>query len=138
MFGPLCSSPGSAMEPLFQISLAEWSLHRALEAGEVAHLDFPRIARDDYDIGAVELVNTFFKERVANQSYLNDFKRRADDAGVKTLLIMCDHEGDLGDPKASRRDQAIDSHFAWVEVAAFLGCHSIRVNARSSGNPAEQ
>ncbi|MDI1290395.1 MAG: twin-arginine translocation signal domain-containing protein, partial [bacterium] len=28
-------------EPLFKISLAEWSLHRALFAKELDHLDFP-------------------------------------------------------------------------------------------------
>ena len=31
--------------PLFKISLAEWSLHRALFAKKITNLDFPRLAK---------------------------------------------------------------------------------------------
>ena len=123
---------------MFKISLAEWSLHRALEAGKLDHLDFPKVARRDFDIEAIELVNTFFKDKVADQKYLTEFKRRANDAGVKTLLIMCDHAGDLGDPDAAKRTQAIENHIKWLEATRFLGGHSIRVNARPSTDTQEQ
>lgn len=123
---------------LFKISLAEWSLHRALESGRLNHLDFPKFTREEFGIEAIELVNTFFKDKVTDQKYLAEFKRRADDAGVKSLLIMCDHEGDLGDPDSAKRAQAIENHVKWLEAAKFLGCHSIRVNARSSGSEQEQ
>ena len=126
------------MSPLFKISLAEWSLHRALESGQLDHLDFPNATRRDFDIEAVELVNTFFKDKARDQKYLSEFKRRAADAGVKTLLIMCDHEGDLGDPDIARRAQAVDSHVQWLETTKYLGGHSIRVNARSVGPDEEQ
>jgi sugar phosphate isomerase/epimerase len=33
---------------------------------------------------------------------------------------------------------AVDNHKRWVEWAKYLGCHSIRVNAYSSGTPDEQ
>jgi sugar phosphate isomerase/epimerase len=124
--------------PLFKISLAEWSLHRALESGALDHLDFPRVTRQDLGIEAVELVNTFFKDKATDQKYLAEFKRRADDFGIKTLLIMCDREGDLGDPDDATRLQAIENHVKWLEAARFLGCHSIRVNARSAGDEQEQ
>ncbi len=60
-------------------------------------------------------------------------KSRADDLGVKSLLIMCDNEGRLGDPDEKKRIKAVENHFKWVEAAKFLGCHSIRVNAASEG-----
>ena len=126
------------MSLLFKISLAEWSLHRALESKQLDHLDFPAIARRDFDIEAIELVNTFFKDKARDQKYLGEFKRRADDAGVKTLLIMCDHEGDLGDPDVAKRAEAVENHVQWLEAAKFLGGHSIRVNARSTGPEQEQ
>ena len=47
-------------EPLFGISLAQWSLHKALYDGELDNLDFPRVARREYGIDAVEYVNSFF------------------------------------------------------------------------------
>jgi sugar phosphate isomerase/epimerase len=34
--------------------------------------------------------------------------------------------------------EAVQNHFKWVDAAAFLGCHSIRVNAQSSGSRDEQ
>ena len=65
-------------------------------------------------------------------------KVRADDLDVKSLLIMCDSEGDLGDPDPKKRTKSIENHYKWVRAAKFLGCHSIRVNARSSGAYDEQ
>ena len=58
---------------------------------------------------------------------------RANDNGIINLLIMCDAEGDLGDPDKVKRKQSVENHYKWVNAAKYLGCHSIRVNARSSG-----
>jgi sugar phosphate isomerase/epimerase len=127
-----------SLTPRFQISLAEWSLHRTLFKGKLDHLDFPKTAKVDFGIEAIELVNQFFMTRARDQKYLARFKKRAADFGVRTLLIMCDHEGDLGHRIEANRRQAVENHYKWVEAAKFLGCHSIRVNARSSGRPADQ
>jgi len=125
-------------EPLFRISLAEWSLHRALDSGTLDHLDFPLVARRDYGIEAVEYVNTFFRGRGTDERYLAELKARAADHGVKSLLIMCDDEGAIGDPDPAARTRTIENHFKWLDAAAVLGCHSIRVNAQSQGSDAEQ
>jgi sugar phosphate isomerase/epimerase len=128
----------AAREPLFKISLAEWSLHRALFGKKLDHLDFPKTAKQDYGIEAIELVNQFFKDKAKDQKYLADFKKRSDDLGVGILLIMCDDEGALGDPDAAKRKRAVENHHKWAEAAKFFGCHSIRVNAQSSGSYDEQ
>lgn len=127
-----------AAAPLFGISLAEWSLHRTLWAGQMSNLDFPVVTRTDYGLDGVEYVNSFFKDRARDRQYLTDLKQRADDHGVRSLLIMCDGEGALGDPDTAARVQAVENHYRWVDAAQFLGCHSIRVNAQSSGSPEEQ
>ena len=125
-------------KPLFQISLAQYSLHRMLFAGELQTIDFPGFARRRFDIEAVEYVNTFFKDKPQDRAYLDRLSRRCADNGVKSLLIMVDGEGDLGDPDSGRRTVAIEQHLKWLEAARRLGCHSIRVNARSQGTPEEQ
>jgi L-ribulose-5-phosphate 3-epimerase len=135
LFSNGCSLLGRAPEPPFEISLAEWSLHRALYDGELDNLDFPRVTRDDYGLDAVEYVSSFFKDKAEDSSYLSDLKARADDHGVRSLLIMCDGEGALGDPDDAARTTAVENHYRWVEAAKYLGCHSIRVNARSEGTP---
>lgn len=129
---------GKGTTSRFQISLAEWSLHKALQAGELDNLDFPKIAKETFGLDAVEWVNQFFfvpNDKLGyqpkDQAYLAEMKRRADDLGVKSLLIMCDRVGNLGDPSEDKRAASVEGHFAWVEAAKFLGCHSIRVNARS-------
>ncbi len=127
-----------AGEPLFKISLAQWSLHRALNAGELDALDFARTTKIDYGLDAIEYVNSFFKDKAEDSNYLGELKQRADDHGVRSLLIMCDGEGALGDPDDAERRRTIENHYRWVEAAKYLGCHSIRVNARSEGTPAEQ
>ena len=145
----------AAVEPLFKISLAQWSLHRSffgdslsqgfgpfvetlhsdnyrsLLAGALNPMDFARIARRDYGIDGVEYVNTFFFDRARDMDYLREMKTVAEGEGVQSLLIMCDAEGNLGDPDESQRAQAVENHHKWVEAAKFLGCHSIRVNAGS-------
>jgi sugar phosphate isomerase/epimerase len=125
-------------EPLFRISLAEWSLHRALFGGQLNHLDFARMAKNEYGLEAVEYVNSFFKDKARDAAYLKEMKQRADDAGVRSLLIMCDGEGALGDADDGKRQETVENHYRWVEAAKFLGCHSIRVNAQSSGSDDEQ
>lgn len=127
-------------EPLFRISLAQWSLNRRLfgRAGEkLDNLDFAKAAKS-FGIEAIEYVNQFFKDKAKDEKYLAEMKKRAADEGVKSLLIMCDGEGALGDPDAAKRTKAVENHYKWVEAAKFLGCHSIRVNAQSSGEYEEQ
>jgi sugar phosphate isomerase/epimerase len=127
-----------AADVAFRISLAEWSLHRTLFAGKLDNLDFPRLARQRFGIEAVEYVNQFFKDKAKDVAYLADLAKRADDEGVRSLLVMCDGLGRLGDPDGQARTKAIENHFPWVEAAKRLGCHSIRVNAASDGSFEEQ
>lgn len=130
-------APGAPPAELFTISLAEWSLHRALRGGELDHLDLAQKARS-FGIDAVEYVNQFFMERAPDFAYLEEMKRRAEDAGVTSVLIMIDGEGDLADADDARRRKAVERHFKWAVAARYLGCHSIRVNAAGTGEPDEQ
>lgn len=121
----------------FKISLAQWSFQKSLKSGKLNALDFPVKARKEFDIDAVEYVNQFFKDKAKDQSFLNELKSRCKDNGVRSLLIMIDEEGHLGDTDASRRTKAVENHYRWVDAAQFLGCHSIRVNCAGTGTPDE-
>jgi L-ribulose-5-phosphate 3-epimerase len=126
------------VETPFKISLAQWSLHKALRSGQLDHLDFARVARREFDLDAIEYVNTFFKDKATDAGYLGEMNRRAADHGVYQHLIMIDAEGDLGDPDPALRRQAVDNHHKWVDAAVILGCATIRVNAESKGSFEEQ
>jgi sugar phosphate isomerase/epimerase len=116
-------------KPFFTISLAEWSLHKTLFGGQLTNMEFPAKAKNDFGISAVEYVNQFFKDKATDQAYLKELKQRTSDLGVRNVLIMIDGEGHLGDLDATKRKQAVENHYKWVDAAKFLGCHSIRVNA---------
>ncbi|WP_020532065.1 sugar phosphate isomerase/epimerase family protein [Flexithrix dorotheae] len=121
----------------FEISLAQWSLHKAFFAGELDNLDFAAKAKNDFGISAVEYVNQFFKDKGKDKAYLGEMKKRAADNGVKSVLIMVDGEGNLGSTDEAERVKAVENHYKWVEAAQFLGCHSIRVNAAGQGTAEE-
>ena len=122
---------GTAPPP--RISLAQWSFHRALRSGQLAHLDFAAHARKEFGLEGVEYVNQFFADKGNDFAYLGEMKKRAADAGVASLLIMVDGEGALGAADLAERRTAVEKHFRWIAAAAYLGCHSVRVNAEGSG-----
>lgn len=123
--------------PWFQISLAQWSLHRALQSGELKFLSFPTRAKQAFGITAVEYVSTFFEGWQIDQKYVAELKRITDYNGITNVLIMVDGEGNLGAANPLERGRAVKNHHIWVETARFLGCHAIRVNARGEGSAGE-
>lgn len=131
-----CSTP-TEKALFFDISLAQWSLHKTFFAGELDNLDFPATAANTFGIHAVEYVNQFFKDKATDNAYLSDLRQRAADHGVENVLIMVDGEGALGASSEEERLTAVENHYKWVEAAKFLGCHAIRVNAAGEGTPEE-
>ena len=124
--------------PLFEISLAEWSLHRMLWKKKLTNMDFPKYTKDTFGITAVEYVNGFFKDKAKDKDYLGELKKRTGDEGIKNVLIMIDGEGHLGEANEKKLQKTVDNHKKRVEAAQFLGCHSIRVNAHGVGKDRDE
>ncbi len=124
-------------ELFFDISLAQWSLHKALFDGQLDNLDFASYTQSNFGINALEYVNQFFKDKAQDQDYLAQMKQRTDDLGMTNVLIMVDGEGHLGSTVDAERKTAVENHYKWVEAAQYLGCHSIRVNAAGEGTAEE-
>jgi len=123
----------------FQISLAEWSLHKTIfNEKKLTNLDFPGVARKEFGVGIVEYVDQMFKDKAKDTAYLNDLLQRCKDNDVKNHLIMVDTAGNLGEADAKKRIEAVEKHYQWVDCAKYLGCATIRVNARGQGTKEEQ
>ncbi|WP_353720338.1 sugar phosphate isomerase/epimerase family protein [Dyadobacter sp. 676] len=135
-FTDLFAEP-AAKKLWFDISLAEWSLHKALFAKKLTNLDFPELAKKEFGISIVEYVNQFFKDKAEDKTYLAELLKRAKDNGVTNHLIMIDGEGGLGELDAAVRNKAVENHYKWVEAAKYLGCKTIRVNAFGKGSDEE-
>ena len=114
------------------ISIAQWALVEEIRSGQWTNLDFPRIAREVFDVNGIEFVNTLFA--LPTYSYLKKLRSTAEKYQVKMVLIMVDDEGETCDPNPQERMQAAINHHKWVDIAKFLGCHAVRTNCRGPQN----
>lgn len=136
------SGPGSARaqaaDKKFRISLAEWSLHRAIRSRLITNLEFPRIAREQFGIEGLEFVNGLWE--APTEDYIRRLKSNMQKTGTTGVLIMCDGEGMMGHSDKATRMKAARNHYKWIDIAAELGCRSIRTNMypdRQPSTPAE-
>jgi sugar phosphate isomerase/epimerase len=118
--------PPTGGSPKFHVSLAQWSLHKAIQSRLITNLDFPRIAREHFGIEGLEFVNTLWGSPTAD--YIGTVRRHMHETGTKCVLIMCDAEGYMGHPEKAQRLRAADNHRRWVDISAEMGGHAIRTN----------
>ncbi|MBT8310622.1 MAG: sugar phosphate isomerase/epimerase [Flavobacteriaceae bacterium] len=123
--------------PFFKLSLAQWSLHKAIiDDRTLDPMDFADKAKE-LGFEGVEYVSQLYSyhiEKMGMQAVLDTLKVRSERTGMENLLIMIDGEGDLASPDEKIRDEAVEKHKKWIDAAQFLGCHSIRVNLFGSRN----
>ena len=126
----------------FEISLAQWSIHNQIQGGSIDPMDFASIAKDLGYTGLEYVSNLYIGDEVnypmkaqGLDSILKELKRRSDDLGMTNVLIMIDDQGDLSVDDELQTTQAVDNHKKWVDAAAYLGCHAIRVNLFGSADP---
>lgn len=112
------------------IGLAGWSINRRFRSGDVKLLDYPRLAKEEFDLDVVELNSPFFDS--TEDDYLAQLGANADAAGVKIVHISVDGQGNLAATDDNERRQAVADHSQWLEIGRKLGCGSIRGNAGGS------
>ena len=128
----------------FKLSLAQWSLHKAVREEGMSPLDFAQKA-NELGFEGIEYVSQLYTDElkkdenpaIAMDMLLKTLKEKSETYNVKNVLIMVDEEGDLATLDDETRAQTIENHKKWVDAAKYLGCHSIRVNAKGEGTPEE-
>lgn len=122
-------------EPFFKISLAQWSLHAPIVEGKMSPMDFAQKA-NEMGFEGIEYVSQLYTKELENypdqktamDSLVKTLKAKSEQYGVTNVLIMVDNEGDLASSDSKVRDEAVEKHKKWVDAAATLGCHAVRVN----------
>lgn len=122
----------------FQLSLSERSLTRQLAEGEIDHLDFAKLARNEFEFEAIDYASRFFKDQVDDDAYLTNMNKHAADQGVRQVLLLVDGEGSLGAKDNNVRTQAIRNHRRWIRAAQALGCRAVCIQVTGDGPPKEQ
>ena len=125
-------------ELFFKLSLAQWSLHKAIQSGQMSPYLF---AKKSSELGfkGLEYVNALYDDVMKSEDKSSSIKefisknnQLADENGVENVLIMIDDEGDLADENEAMRLKAIDNHKLWIDTAASMNCSSIRLNLYGS------
>lgn len=125
-------------KPFFKLSLAQWSLHRAIsESKNLNPLDFAAKAKF-LGFEGIEYVSALYSLEKGNEiqgaaRLAKELKLRSTDSDITNVLIMVDGEGELAALDKKERDTAVDNHKKWIDAASELGCHSIRVNLFGEG-----
>ena len=121
-------TPAMAAKREYDISLAGWSLHRTVGRGENQRdmLDMPQMTAEDLGINAIELVNQMLSAK--DTKYIDKLAANASKYNTKILLIMIDRAGNAGADSERAREDAVKRHGEWIDIAAYLGCHSVRMN----------
>jgi sugar phosphate isomerase/epimerase len=109
-----------------EIGIAGWALNRSiLRDKTMTLLDFPRLAGEEFGVGTIELVSTFFESQGA--AYLNQLREEIAKHRLRVANIAVD-TGTLAtaDPAARRTD--LEAIKQWFHVARAVGAEAIRVN----------
>jgi L-ribulose-5-phosphate 3-epimerase len=120
------------------LSLSERSLSRGLTGGELDHLDFPRVAREEFGFAAVDYASRFFKDQAEDEAYLTQMNKRAGDQGVRQILLLVDGEGNLAAADAKARTDAVRNHRKWIGTAQTLGCRAVCLPVTGEGTAKDQ
>jgi len=124
-------------ELFFKLSLAQWSLHRYVKEDKKSPFHFASQAKE-MGFEGLEYVSQLYTDEIEELGFdvvidsLNNISKKE---SMQNILIMVDDEGDLADPDENKRNQAVENHKKWVDAAAKLGCHSIRVNTFGTNDP---
>lgn len=132
------------VEPFFQLSLAQWSMHKMVFDDGVDPYTFAEKAKGWGFTGLEYVSGLYYKEleksnfsKEAMAAFVEKCNAESTKHGMRNVLIMIDGQGDLATTDAKERKKAVENHYKWVDAAAAMGCHSIRVNLAGSQNPEE-
>ncbi|TAI47391.1 sugar phosphate isomerase/epimerase family protein [Flagellimonas allohymeniacidonis] len=123
----------------FKLSLAQWSIHRMIQDEGLDPYQFAAKAKE-WGFSGLEYVSQLYEDELKSADFskeaMDNFVQKSlaesQKHGLTNLIIMIDHEGDLSAADETERKAAVESHFKWVDAAAALGCHSVRVNLMGS------
>ena len=121
------------------LALQIYSFAPLLFQNKLDILMFPEMIKKRYNIKGAEYWSIAFMGKEKDKYFIRDLNSRSKDQEVENLIILVDNIDlqtmengpSLASSKKSERDQSVDFHKYWIDVASEIGCHSIRVNLRS-------
>ena len=131
-----------AVEPFFKLSLAQWSINKMIRFDGTDPYTFAEKAKA-WGFSGLEYVSQLYSKELeadnyseaAMKNFIDKSNAEAKKYGLENVLIMVDGQGDLAAADEAERKAAAENHHKWVDAAAAMGCHSIRVNLNGVQEP---
>lgn len=131
-------------EPFFKLSLAQWSIHKMIREDGIDPYTFAEKAKN-WGFSGLEYVSQLYNPELSDADYSDEAmaafveksNAEAKKHGMENVLIMIDGQGNLAVNDEAERDETVEKHKKWVDAAASMGCHAIRVNLNGSMVPEE-
>jgi len=131
-------------EPFFDLSLAQWSIHKMIFQDGVDPYSFAEKSKE-WGFTGLEYVSQLYNPELSDANYSEEAmaafvaksNAEAKKYGMKNVLIMIDGQGNLAASDEKERNETVEKHKRWVDAAAAMGCHAIRVNLNGSSEPEE-
>ncbi len=138
------SSAEKVAEPFFKLSLAQWSIHKMIRENGVDPYTFAEKAKN-WGFTGLEYVSQLYNPELSDANYSDEAmaafveksNAEAKKHGMENVLIMIDGQGNLAVNDEAERNETVEKHKKWVDAAAAMGCHAIRVNLNGSMVPEE-
>ncbi|QCX01610.1 sugar phosphate isomerase/epimerase [Aggregatimonas sangjinii] len=132
------------LRPFFELSLAQWSIHNMIREDGVDPYTFAEKAKE-WGFTGLEYVSQLYNPELSDAGYSEEAmaafveksNAEAKKHGLKNVLIMIDGQGNLAVNNEAERNETVEKHKKWVDAAAAMGCHAIRVNLNGSMVPEE-
>jgi sugar phosphate isomerase/epimerase len=128
-----------------KISLQCVSFANTLMNGKMSILEFPRVVREDFNIQGAEYWNIPMIQKRRDSKFIKELNKKTSDYGLENTLMLVDlfdlktrESKSICDKDPKIRNEAIEEHKEWIDVAKSIGCSSIRVNLWSEGMSAEE
>ncbi len=133
-----------ASSPFFKLSLAQWSIHKMIKEDGVDPYSFAEKAKN-WGFTGLEYVSQLYNPELSEANYSEEAmaafiaksNAEAEKHGMENVLIMIDGQGNLAVNDEAERNETVEKHKKWVDAAAAMGCHAIRVNLNGSMVPEE-
>jgi len=131
-------------DPFFKLSLAQWSIHKMIRNDNVDPYTFAEKAKK-WGFTGLEYVSQLYNPELEKANYSKEAmaafveksNAEAKKYGLQNVLIMIDGQGNLAVSDEKERNETVEKHKIWVDAAAAMGCHAIRVNLNGSSVPEE-
>jgi len=132
------------VDPFFKLSLAQWSIHKMIRENGVDPYSFAEKAKN-WGFSGLEYVSQLYNPELSEANYSEEAmaafveksNTEAKKHGVENVLIMIDGQGNLAVNDEAERNETVEKHKRWVDAAAAMGCHAVRVNLYGSMVPEE-